>query len=56
MELPAALAKKTPAEWIFWESGVCEPARISFAGSAGKWTAEYSPLSALAEIISYAPR
>jgi type II secretory pathway pseudopilin PulG len=56
MELPAALTKKRPAEWIFWESGVCEPARISFAGSAGKWTAEYSPLNALAEIIAYAPR
>ena len=56
MELPAALTKKTPAEWIFWESGVCEPARISYAGSNGKWTVEYSALSALAEMISYAPR
>jgi type II secretory pathway pseudopilin PulG len=56
VELPAALTKTAPAEWIFWESGVCEPARISFAGRDGKWTAEYSPLSALAEIISYVPR
>jgi type II secretory pathway pseudopilin PulG len=56
MELPAALTKKTRPEWIFWESGVCEPARISFAGGDGKWTAEYSPLSALAEIIAYVPR
>src|SRR5213595_4109538 len=29
-EFPAALSKKAPAEWIFWESGVCEPARIRF--------------------------
>jgi type II secretory pathway pseudopilin PulG len=56
MELPAALTKKTAPEWIFWESGVCEPARISFAGPDGKWTAEYSPLTALAEIIAYVPR
>jgi hypothetical protein len=56
MQLPAALTKIAPAEWIFWESGVCEPARVSFAGPDGKWTAEYSPLSALAEIIFYVPR
>jgi type II secretory pathway pseudopilin PulG len=56
MELPAALAKTAPAEWIFWESGVCEPARISFAGRDGKWSAQYSPLSAVAEIVSYVPR
>jgi type II secretory pathway pseudopilin PulG len=56
MQLPAALTKTAAAEWIFWESGVCEPARISFAGPAGKWTAEYSPLSAIAEVIAYVPR
>jgi prepilin-type N-terminal cleavage/methylation domain-containing protein len=56
LELPAALSKKVPAEWIFWESGVCEPARIRFASDDGSWTTEYSPLSGLAEIIAYAPR
>ena len=56
LELPAALSKKVPAEWIFWESGVCEPARIRFASDDGSWTAEYSPLSALGELITYAPR
>ncbi len=56
IELPAALTKKTPAEWIFWESGVCEPARISYAGSNGKWTAEYAPLNALADLTTYVPR
>ena len=24
LEFPAALSKKVPAEWIFWESGVCD--------------------------------
>ena len=54
--LPAALLKKTPPEWIFWESGVCEPARVRFASSDGTWTAEYSPLSGLGELITYASR
>jgi len=54
--LPAALSKKVPAEWIFWESGVCEPARICFASNDGSWTTEYSPLSGLGEIMSYAAR
>ena len=56
LELPAALLKKVPAEWIFWESGACEPARIRFAGDDGNWATEYSPLSGLGELISYAPR
>ncbi len=56
LEFPAALSKKVPAEWIFWESGVCEPARIRFASNDGSWTTEYSPLSGLGEIISYAAR
>jgi len=56
LELPAALSKKVPAEWIFWESGVCEPARIRFASDDGSWTTEYSALSGLGEIISYASR
>src|ERR1700719_222457 len=25
LEFPAASSKKVPSEWIFWESGVCEP-------------------------------
>jgi prepilin-type N-terminal cleavage/methylation domain-containing protein len=56
VEFPAALSKKAAPEWIFWESGVCEPARISFASSDGKWTAEYSALSGLPEIVSYGAR
>ena len=56
LELPAALMKKVPAEWIFWESGACEPARIKFSSSDGSWSAEYSALSGLGELIAYAPR
>jgi prepilin-type N-terminal cleavage/methylation domain-containing protein len=56
LELPAALMKKVPAEWIFWESGACEPARIRFASNDGSWTTEYSALSGLGELRTYAPR
>ena len=56
LELPAALMKKVPPEWVFWESGVCEPARIKFASNDGSWTTEYSALSGLGELIAYAPR
>src|SRR5437870_3098228 len=56
LELPAALSKKVPAEWIFWESGICEPARVRLASDDGSWTTEYSPLSGLGEIITYASR
>ena len=56
LELPAALMKKVPAEWVFWESGVCEPARIRFASNDGSWTTEYSALSGLGELLTYASR
>jgi type II secretory pathway pseudopilin PulG len=56
VEFPAALTKKPLPEWIFWESGVCEPLRIGFAGANGSWMAEYSPLTALSELVSYAPQ
>ena len=56
LELPAALMKKVPPECVFWESGVCEPARIKFASNDGSWTTEYSALSGLGELIAYAPR
>ncbi len=56
LELPAALTKKVPAEWIFWESGICEPARVRFASNDGNWTTEYSALSGLGELIMYVPR
>jgi type II secretory pathway pseudopilin PulG len=56
LSLPAALAEKHPAEWIFWPSGNCEPAIVQFRGSAGLWTASYSPLTAQPEVTQYAAR
>jgi len=56
LSLPAALARKHPAEWIFWSSGNCEPATVQFKGPAGVWTANYSPLTAQAEVTQYAAR
>lgn len=56
LSLPAALAEKHPAEWIFWPSGNCEPAIVQFRGPAGLWTANYSPLTAQPEVTQYAAR
>jgi len=56
LSLPAALAEKHPAEWIFWPSGNCEPAIVQFRGRAGLWTASYSPLTAQPEVTQYAAR
>jgi type II secretory pathway pseudopilin PulG len=56
VSLPAALLGKPPAEWIFWSSGTCEPARVQFRGPAGTWTADYSPLTAQPELTQYAAR
>jgi type II secretory pathway pseudopilin PulG len=55
LSLPAALADH-PLEWIFWPSGNCEPATVQFKGPAGFWTANYSPLTAQAEVTQYAAR
>jgi type II secretory pathway pseudopilin PulG len=56
LSLPAALTEKHPWEWIFWPSGNCEPATVQFRGSAGVWTANYSPLTVQPEITQYAAR
>jgi type II secretory pathway pseudopilin PulG len=56
LSLPAALAEKYPAEWIFWPSGTCETATVHFQGPAGSWTANYSPLTGRPEITNYAVR
>ncbi|HEY2045076.1 MAG TPA: type II secretion system protein [Candidatus Udaeobacter sp.] len=56
VSLPAALTGNPPAEWIFWPSGTCEPARVQFRGPAGTWTADYSPLTAQPELSQYAVR
>ena len=56
LSFPAAMIKRPPAEWIFWPSGVCEPAVVEFAGRSGFWTVTYSALNARPEITKYAPR
>ena len=56
INFPASVIKEPPAEWIFWPSGVCEPAVIEYLGRNGSWTVTYSALSARPEITKYAPR
>jgi len=56
LQLPAALLEKTAPEWVFWPSGTCEPAVISFKGADGSWSATYSMLTARPQITSYAAR
>ncbi len=53
LQLPAALLPEPPAEWAFWPSGTCEPARVQFKGVDGSWTATYSPLTARGELTNY---
>ena len=50
---PAAMMEDPPAEWIFWPSGNCEPAIVTYRGQNGAWTANYSALTARAEVVSY---
>lgn len=56
LSLPVALTNKHPSEWIFWPSGTCEPAIVQFKGRSGSWVANYAPLTARAQVTSYAPR
>lgn len=53
---PAALIEDPPAEWVFWPSGNCEPAVVSYRGRDGGWTANYSALTGRAEIVAYVAR
>jgi type II secretion system protein H len=56
ISFPAAMIKEPPAEWIFWPSGVCEPAVVEYLGRSGTWAVSYSALSARPEVTKYAPR
>ena len=56
LTLPAALTAKPAGEWIFWPTGTCEPAIVQFEGSAGTWTANYSPLTGYGQLANYAAR
>ena len=53
LKLPAALIEDPPREWVFWPSGACEPAIVTFKGADGTWTARYSSLTARAELSNY---
>jgi type II secretory pathway pseudopilin PulG len=54
LKLPAALVGKPPGDWVFWPSGACEPAIVSFKGIDGSWIAKYAALTGRAEISAYA--
>ena len=51
LERPGALMKKPAPEWIFWRSGLCEEALVTFAGDAGKWSVRYDPLTTHATFL-----
>jgi len=53
IKFPAALVEDPPAEWVFWPSGNCEPAVVSYRGNDGTWTATYSALTGRSEITAY---
>jgi type II secretory pathway pseudopilin PulG len=55
LTLPDALTKH-PAEWIFWPSGICEPAIVQFKGRDGVWKADYSALTARSDLLYYAAK
>jgi type II secretory pathway pseudopilin PulG len=56
LRFPAAMVKEPPPEWIFWPSGVCEPAVVEYRGPNGYWIVNYSALNARPEITTYATR
>jgi Tfp pilus assembly protein FimT len=56
LNFPAAVTKNPPAEWIFWPSGVCEPAVVEYIGRYGFWTVTYSALNARPEVTKFAPK
>jgi len=56
LRLPAALEGDPLAQWIFWPSGTCEPANVSFSGPDGSWEVNYSPLTTRPEIVRYATK
>ncbi len=45
LALPAALTPNPPRQWVFWPTGTCEPAEVSYSGDAGRWSASYDPLT-----------
>jgi prepilin-type N-terminal cleavage/methylation domain-containing protein len=56
LSFPAAIEEEPPSEWIFWPSGNCEPAVVTYRGPNGAWTAKYSALTARPELVNYGAR
>ena len=56
LTFPAAIEEEPPSEWIFWPSGNCEPAVVTYRGANGAWRAKYSALTARPEVTDYAVR
>jgi prepilin-type N-terminal cleavage/methylation domain-containing protein len=56
LTFPAAIEEEPPSEWIFWPSGNCEPAVVTYRGANGAWRAKYSALTARPELTNYAVR
>jgi prepilin-type N-terminal cleavage/methylation domain-containing protein len=56
LSFPAAIEEEPPSEWIFWPSGNCEPAVVTYRGPNGAWTAKYSALTARPELANYGTR
>ncbi len=54
--LTGAMEKDPAPEWTFWPTGNCEPATVRYAGPAGNWELEFSPLSGRAEIKVFQAR
>src|SRR6267143_2382470 len=53
LSFPAAIYEEPPSEWIFWPSGNCEPAVVTYRGANGAWKAKYSALTARPELANY---
>ena len=56
LTFPSAIEEEPPSEWIFWPSGNCEPAVVTYRGANGAWRAKYSALTARPEVTDYAVR
>jgi prepilin-type N-terminal cleavage/methylation domain-containing protein len=56
LSFPAALEEEPLSEWIFWSSGNCEPAVVTYRGPNGAWKAKYSALTARPELVNYVAR
>ena len=51
VKFPTALVEQPPGLWVFWPSGNCEAAIVSYTGEGTRWEAHYHPLTGQAEVI-----